>query len=70
VKFNATPSQNNANTVAGLSSGAQSAYAGLAAIVRFNPSGFIDAYNGSIGGMRPSIPFLTREEQSTVSGWC
>jgi len=59
VKFNATPSQNNANTVAGLSSGAQSAYAGLAAIVRFNPSGFIDAYNGSIGGYAAinSIPY-------------
>lgn len=50
VKFNATPSQNNANTVVGLSNGAQSAYASLAAIVRFNPSGYIDAYNGNIGG--------------------
>ena len=50
MKFNATPSQNNANTVIGLSSGTPAAYAQLAAIVRFNPSGFIDAYNGNIGG--------------------
>lgn len=59
VKFNATPSQNNANTVVGLTSGVQSAYASLAAIVRFNPSGFIDAYNGAAGGYAAinSIPY-------------
>ncbi|MGO4515164.1 hypothetical protein AB4Y89_05195 [Terriglobus sp. 2YAB30_2] len=59
VKFNATPSQNNANTVVGLSSGTPAAYAQLAAIVRFNPSGFIDAYNGNIGGYAAvnSIPY-------------
>jgi len=59
VKFNATPSQNNANTVVGLSNGPQSVYTSLAAIVRFNPSGFIDAYNGSVGGYAAinSIPY-------------
>ena len=46
----ATPSANNINTVFGLSDGAQSAYAQLSAIGRFNPSGFIDAYDGSSGG--------------------
>src|SRR5262249_16245793 len=50
VKFNATPSDNPITAVIGLTDGPQSAYANLAAIVRFNPSGFIDAYNGAIGG--------------------
>ncbi|MDB6156435.1 MAG: uncharacterized protein JWO04_141 [Gammaproteobacteria bacterium] len=44
VKFNATPAGNGINAVVGLSNGPQSIYTGLAAIVRFNPSGFIDAY--------------------------
>ena len=57
VKFNATPSGNNINTVVGLSDGPQSAYASLAAIVRFNPSGFIDAYNGTGYSSLTSIPY-------------
>jgi len=57
VKFNATPSANAINAVVGLSNGAQSAYTGLAAIVRFNPSGFIDAYNGTGYNALTSIPY-------------
>jgi hypothetical protein len=57
VKFNATPSGNNINAVAGLSNGPQSVYTGLAAIVRFNPSGFIDAYNGTGYSALTSIPY-------------
>src|SRR5258708_40195782 len=57
VKFNATPSGNNINAVMGLSNGAQSIYTGLAAIVRFNPSGFIDAYNGTGYSSLTSIPY-------------
>ena len=57
VKFNATPSGNNINAVMGLSNGAQSAYTNLAAIVRFNPSGFIDAYNGTGYSALTSIPY-------------
>jgi hypothetical protein len=57
VKFNATPSGNDINAVIGLSDGPQSAYAGLAAIVRFNPSGFIDAYNGTGYSALTSIPY-------------
>jgi hypothetical protein len=57
VKFNATPSGNDINTVMGLTDGAQSAYADLAAIVRFNPSGFIDAYNGTGYSAASSIPY-------------
>jgi len=57
VKFNATPSGNNINSVMGLSNGAQSIYTSLAAIVRFNPSGFIDAYNGTGYSALTSIPY-------------
>jgi hypothetical protein len=57
VKFNATPSGNSINTVVGLSDGPQAAYASLAAIVRFNPSGFIDAYNGTGYSSLTSIPY-------------
>jgi hypothetical protein len=56
-KFNATPSANAINTVVGLTNGAQSAYTSLAAIVRFNPSGFIDAYNGTGYSAASSIPY-------------
>ena len=57
VKFNATPSGNDINSVMGLTDGSQSAYANLAAIVRFNPSGFIDAYNGTGYSALTSIPY-------------
>jgi hypothetical protein len=57
VKFNATPSGNDINAVIGLSNGPQSVYTGLAAIVRFNPSGFIDAYNGTGYSALTSIPY-------------
>jgi hypothetical protein len=57
VKFSATPSGNNINAVMGLSNGAQSIYTSLAAIVRFNPSGFIDAYNGTGYSALTSTPY-------------
>jgi len=41
----------------GLSDGAQSAYANLAAIARFNPSGNIDAYNGTSYQAANTIPY-------------
>ncbi len=47
LSFNATPNQNDENVVIGLSNGTASAYTNLAAIVRFNPTGQIDARNGS-----------------------
>jgi hypothetical protein len=55
--FNATPSENGINTVMGLSNGPQSAYTSLAAIVRFNPSGDIDAYNGTGYSSASTIPY-------------
>ena len=57
VKFNATPSGSPINAVIGLSNGPQSVYTGLAAIVRFNPSGFIDAYNGTGYSALTSVPY-------------
>ena len=45
--FDAKPSLAPENAVIGLSQGAASAYGSIACIARFNPSGQIDAYNGS-----------------------
>jgi hypothetical protein len=45
--FDATPSASPTNSVVALSSGAQTAYASFACLVRFNPSGQIDARNGA-----------------------
>ncbi|MGA3008476.1 MAG: chitobiase/beta-hexosaminidase C-terminal domain-containing protein [Opitutaceae bacterium] len=49
--FDATPSVSPENAVVGLSSGAATAFSKLGCIVRFNPSGDIDAYNGSAYGV-------------------
>jgi hypothetical protein len=48
--FDATPSASPTNSVIGLSNGAQTAYANFACLARFNPTGDIDAYNGSAAG--------------------
>jgi hypothetical protein len=45
--FDATPSASPTNSVVGLSNGAQTAYANFACLARFNPTGQIDAYNGT-----------------------
>jgi hypothetical protein len=55
--FTATPSANPINTLVGLTDGPQSAYASLAAIARFNPSGNIDAYNGTGFQAANTIPY-------------
>ena len=55
--FDATPSGNDINTVVGLSNGAQTAYTGLSAIARFNPTGDIDAYNGTAYAAASTIPY-------------
>jgi fibronectin type 3 domain-containing protein len=48
--FDAIPGGSNIDSVTGLSNGAATAYSSLAAAVRFNSSGAIDALNGSIAG--------------------
>jgi len=45
--FDATPSASPTNSVIALSNGAQTAYANFACLARFNPTGQIDAYNGT-----------------------
>ena len=47
ITFEATPSSNSVDAVTGLSSGPASSFSNLAAIVRFNSSGMIDARNGA-----------------------
>src|SRR5579862_5551173 len=47
VEFDATPASTGIDGVVGLSSGPAGAYTSLAAIVRFNPTGTIDAINGA-----------------------
>ncbi len=47
VEFDATPSSAGIDGVVGLSSGPAGAFTSLAAIVRFNPAGTIDARNGA-----------------------
>ncbi len=48
--FDATPSASPTNSVIALSNGAQTAYGSFACLARFNPTGDIDAYNGSVSG--------------------
>ncbi len=57
VAFDATPSISPANDTLSFSSGAQSAYTGLAATVRFNTTGTIDARNGGAYVAATNIPF-------------
>jgi hypothetical protein len=45
--FDATPTVSPENAVVGLSKGAATAYGNLSCIARFNPTGDIDAYNGT-----------------------
>ena len=47
AQFDAIPGATNMDGVTGISPGPASGFTGLAAIVRFNPSGAIDARNGS-----------------------
>jgi hypothetical protein len=56
AEFDATPSA-TLNAVIGLSNGPQTGYPGIAAIARFNASGFIDARNGGAYAATTSIPY-------------
>jgi hypothetical protein len=55
--FDATPSASPTNSVIGLSNGPQTAYASFASLVRFNPTGDIDAYNGTAYAAGSTIPY-------------
>jgi len=55
--FDATPTASPENAVVGLSKGVATAYGNLSCIARFNPTGQIDAYNGTAFQAALSIPY-------------
>src|SRR5262249_18099320 len=55
--FDATPSASPINGVMALSNGVQTAYTGFATLVRFNPSGNIDARNAGVYTAASVIPY-------------
>src|SRR3954471_13805124 len=57
AEFDATPSAAKMDGVAGLSNAAASGYPALAAAVRFNNTGTIDARNGGAYAAGQSIPY-------------
>jgi hypothetical protein len=57
AQFDASPSISPSNVTLSLCSGAQTAYTGLACMVRFNTTGTIDARNGGAFAAATSIPF-------------
>ena len=48
VSYDATPLNSSMNAISGVSNGAATDYNSLAAAVRFNPNGMIDARNGGV----------------------
>src|SRR2546425_469346 len=57
AEFDATPNNAAMDGVMGLSNGPAAAYTSLAAIVRFNTSGMIDAINGGAYAASAAIPY-------------
>jgi len=59
VTFDAASASNDNDAVAGLSSGAQTAFTAYSCLVRFNNTGYLDAYNEGIGGYHAvtSVPY-------------
>ena len=57
AEFDSTPGTAKLDGVAGLSNGAASSYTGLAAVVRFNNLGAIDARNGAVYAAAAAIPY-------------
>lgn len=57
AEYDATPSAAGIDAVTGLSRGAASGYPSLAAVVRFNNAGRIDARNGAAYAAAASIPY-------------
>ncbi|MGA3008255.1 MAG: FN3 associated domain-containing protein, partial [Opitutaceae bacterium] len=55
--FDATPSASPTNAVVALSNGAQTSYSNFPCLVRFNPSGDIDARNGGAYAAATAIPY-------------
>ncbi len=62
AQYDATPSASPTNSVVALSNGAQTAYTGFAVLVRFNPSGDIDARNGGAYAAASVIPYAAGQK--------
>lgn len=56
--FDAEPASARMDGVTGLAQGAVSSFAGMAAIVRFNSAGYIDARNGGAYGATNAVPYF------------
>ena len=56
--FDATPAAANIDGISGVSNGAASAFTSLAAAVRFNNTGMIDARNGGAYAAASAIPYV------------
>jgi hypothetical protein len=61
-QYDATPSASPINSVVALSNGAQTAYTGFAVLVRFNPTGDIDARNGGAYAAASVIPYAAGQK--------
>jgi hypothetical protein len=57
--YDATPTLSPENAVVGLSSGAATAFGNLGCIARFNPTGQIDAYNGTAYAAASTINYTS-----------
>jgi len=64
VTFNVQPLGENLNSVIGFSDGVVSEYADMGIIVRFAPSGFIDARDGESYSANADIPYESNKEYS------
>jgi hypothetical protein len=58
VEFAVTPSNNNIDATIGLSNGPATTWTKLAAIVRFAPSGYIDARHGGLYAAMQNVPYF------------
>ncbi|HMG22825.1 MAG TPA: hypothetical protein VK607_15935, partial [Kofleriaceae bacterium] len=79
VEVEVTPSSTSVDAVVGLGDGSASAFSQLAAIIRFNPSGTIDARDGSayradgtysyVAGLRYRVRFDVDVRSHSYSAW-
>jgi hypothetical protein len=57
AEFDVTPSNDNIDALVGLQAGGSPGFTSMAAIVRFNPSGFIDARDGGVYRAAQPLPY-------------
>jgi hypothetical protein len=79
VEVDTIPTENNIDALVGLASSSPSTYGDLAAIMRFNPDGFVDARDGDVyRSFQPisytanhfyTVVFLVNRDRGTYSAW-